>query len=89
MTDPDLVATQLAQLYDRAFGGKPRGRFRVAAKHLRQMAGVRRLYEADTRRIGRALYEHGFTLIDMETYFVVISHKTFASYRRVNEESLR
>jgi hypothetical protein len=34
------------------------------------------------------MYELGFSMIDMETYFVIISHRTFSSYRRLNEEPI-
>jgi len=34
------------------------------------------------------MYELGFSRIDMETYFVIISHRAFSSCRRLNEESI-
>lgn len=85
---PEEVAGWLADLYNLQFGGRPRGRFRISMKHLRRVMGRRRLYPEDVDALSRALFEHGHVLVDMETYFVVISQKTFASYRRVNEACL-
>lgn len=86
--DTDVIAGELARLYDVGFGGKERGRYRISAKHLQKLAKRRRLYPEDVQVIGRALFERGFVLLDMEGFFVVLSQKTFASYRRVNEAAL-
>lgn len=82
------VADRLCHLYDRPFGGKESGRFRVAAKLVREMAGRRRLYEDDVRDLARAMLERGYVLIDMDSFFVVMSVNTFTNYRRANEECL-
>ena len=82
------VADSLVGLYARQFGGKPKGRFRIAAKLLRKLAGRRRLYEDDVRDLTRARLERGYVLIDMDGFFVVMSANTFANYRRANEDVL-
>jgi len=82
------VADRLAELYAQPFGGKKTGRYRVAAKLVRELAGRRRLYEDDVRDLGREMLERGFVLIDMETFFVVLSANTFVNYRRANEDSI-
>ena len=86
--DVDVVADELARLYDVSFGGKERGRYRISAKHLQRLAGRRRLYPEDNLAIARALFERGYVLLDMESFFVVLSQKTFASYRRVNQSAI-
>ncbi len=82
------AASQIVELYEQPFGGKPRGRFRISMKHLREVTGRKRLYESDINDLSRALNELGFALIDMETFFVVLSHRTFTSYRRVNDAAI-
>ncbi|MEQ9641542.1 MAG: hypothetical protein RIM84_16075 [Alphaproteobacteria bacterium] len=82
------VAGQLVALYEQPFGGKRRGRYRIAMKLMRQLLGVRRVWPDQIEAIRRALYQQGFVLLDMETYFTVVSQQTFSSYRRVNESSL-
>lgn len=84
----EQVAEQLAALYATPFGGKPRGRFRVPAKLVRALAGRKRLYENDIRELSRALFELGYVLIDMDTFFVVLSTNTFTNYRRANEDAI-
>lgn len=84
MTAAD-VAERLGEMYEQPFAGKPRGRFRISQKHLRQMVGKRRLYSQDIEAIARELYELGYVFIDLDTYFVVLSQKAFTSYRRVND----
>ncbi len=81
-------ADRLAALYNESFGGKETGRYRIAAKLVRALAGRRRLYEDDVRNLSRALLERGFVLIDMESFFVVMSANTFVNYRRANEEAI-
>lgn len=85
----DGAAESLAALYDKDFGGKEKGRFRIPMKLVRTLLGRRRLYEDDVRNLSRALFERGFVLIDMDTFFVVMSANAFVNYRRANEESLK
>jgi hypothetical protein len=83
------VADRLASLYERPFGGKEKGRYRIAMKLMRQLAGRRRLYQEDVQGIARALLERGYVLIDMDSFFVVMSANSFVNYRRTNEVSIR
>lgn len=84
----DAAADRLAEFYSRPFGGKGKGRFRIAAKLVRQLTGRRRLYEDDVKDLSRALVERGFVLLDMDGYFVIMSANTFVNYRRANEDVL-
>jgi hypothetical protein len=83
---PDAVADTLARLYSEKFGGKDSGRYRVAARAIRDAAGRRRLYEEDVRALARAMVERGYVLIDMDTFFVVMSANAFVNYRRANDQ---
>ena len=82
------TADRLCALYDKEFGGKKSGRYRIPAKLLREFAGRRRLYEDDILNLGRALVERGYILIDMDSFYVVMSANTFINYRRANEDLL-
>ena len=57
-------------------------------KLVREIADKRRLYEDDIRALTRALFERGFVLIDMDTFFVVMSANGFVNYRRANEDCI-
>lgn len=83
------AADKLAALFDRPFGGKTKGRFRISAKLVRQACQRRRLYEDDIRQLTRELLERGYILVDMDSFFVLLSANSFVNYRRANEESLR
>lgn len=82
------TAERLAALYDRSFGGKTSGRFRIPMKLVREIAGRKRLYETDVRDLTRALFERGYVLIDMDSFLVVMSANAFVNYRRANEDCL-
>lgn len=82
------VADKLAAMVDRPFGGKQKGRYRIAMKLMRRLAGRRRLYDSDIQNIGRALLERGYVLIDMDSFFVIMSANSFVNYRRCNEDSI-
>ena len=86
---PETAAEKLAALFDAPFGGKSKGRFRISNKLLRQILQRRRLYDDDIRQLTRALLERGFVLVDMDSFFVVLSANSFVNYRRTNEECLR
>lgn len=86
--EPTEVARLLVALYEEPFGGKRRGRYRIAMKLMRRLLGVRRVWPDQVEAVRRALYQQGYVLLDMETYFTVVSQQTFFSYRRVNESAL-
>lgn len=82
------TAKRLAALYAENFGGKSSGRYRIAAKLLREMMGRRRLYPEDIQHLTRATLEEGYVLIDMDSFFVVLSANAFTNYRRVSTEAV-
>lgn len=82
---PRRVAEKLAELYERPFGGKARGRFRVSMKVMRALTGRRRVPEALVRDISAEVFELGYVLVDLDTYFVVLAQRTFRGYRRVSD----
>lgn len=79
---------RLATLYEESFGGKKSGRYRIPAKLMRAMAQRKRMYEDDIRALTRALLERGFVLIDMDSFYVVMSANAFVNYRRLNDDVL-
>ena len=83
------TAEHMAALYDREFGGKAHGRYRIPDKLVRRIAGRKRLYEADIRALSAALFELGYVLIDMDTFYVVMSANSFVNYRRANDDCVR
>ncbi len=88
-TDPiQETADYLVSLYAKRFGGKDQGRYRISDKLFRKLSGRRRLYEEDIIALTRAMFERGYVLIDMGSFFVVLSANTFVNYRRVNEDCL-
>jgi len=82
------VAEQLAALYERGFGGKERGRYRISMKHLRALTGRKRVPPRALRGIAEELFELGYVLVDMETFVVVLAQRTFTSYRRVSDSAV-
>jgi hypothetical protein len=84
-----VVADRLAEMSNESFGGKSKGRYRIAEKLVRTLAGRRRLYEDDIRALSRALLERGFVLVDMDSFFVVMGANTFVNYRRANEDCVK
>lgn len=83
--DHKQIAKTLVATYQNPFGGKANGRYRIAMKHLRQIAGCRRIFQEDMAQINKEIYQMGYSLIDMESFCVVISHKTFTHYRRYSD----
>ncbi|MDH3232347.1 MAG: hypothetical protein OEQ29_02390 [Alphaproteobacteria bacterium] len=86
--DADAIADCLLRLYDQEFGGSRRGRFRISMKLMKKIAGRGRLHSTQLRAVADEVFERGLVLVDLETFFVVLSQRTFVNYRRVNEASL-
>jgi len=85
---PQQVAERIAALYEVVFGGKDRGRYRFSMKQMRALTGRKRVPAGIIRKIGEEVFELGYVLIDLETYFVVLAQATFRSYRRVSDGCL-
>ena len=82
------IAEQLAALYEDKFGGKDRGRYRISMKQMRALTDRKRVPAEVIGKIGEELFELGYVLIDLETFFVVLAQGTFRSYRRVSDSRL-
>ncbi|WP_219929228.1 hypothetical protein [Albidovulum aquaemixtae] len=84
----DKTADTLAAMYVASFGGKASGRYRIARKLICGLMGRRRLYAEDVQELTRAVFERGYLLIDMESFFAVLSANAFVNYRRANRDCL-
>jgi hypothetical protein len=89
MIEMNHAASRLAALYAKGFGGKPSGRYRISAKQVREMLNRRRLYSDDIVALTRAMLEQGFILIEMDSFFVVLSANAFTNYRRASAEAVK
>lgn len=79
---PEALARVLVRLFAERFGGATAGKFRISRKFMRQLAGRRKLPDDYLATLAEDMFEAGFVVIDCESYFVVLSQKQFASYRR-------
>ena len=80
---PEALAEILVCLFGERFGGPSAGKFRISRKFLRQLAGRRKLSDGYFAQLAEEMFEAGFVFVDCESYFIVLSQKQFASYRRV------
>ncbi len=79
------VARRLAEFYEQPFGGKPDGRYRLSPKLLRKLAQRRRISDEFAAQLAEEMFELGYVFIDLESYYVVTSARTYANYRRLAE----
>ena len=84
----DRAAETLAAMYDRSFGGKASGRYRISRKNVTGLLGKRRMYAEDVQNLSRALFEKGYVLVDMDSFFVVLGANSFVNHRRANEDAI-
>jgi hypothetical protein len=82
------IAECLAALYETRFGGKERGRYRISMKQMRALTNRKRVPGDIIGRIGEEVFELGYVLVDLETFFVVLAQATFRNYRRVSDSCL-
>ncbi len=64
----DPVADRLVAIYEKPFGGRAEGRYRIVEKLLRSLCGRQRLYEADIHYLIRAMLERDYVLIEMDGF---------------------
>jgi len=88
MTPAKDTASYLAALYTESFGGKGAGRYRIPAKHVRDLMGQKRVYPDDIHALTRAMFELGYLFIDMDSFYVVLSANSFVNYRRTSAEAI-
>ena len=82
------VAKLLAALYGQAFGGKRLGKYRISRKFLRELARRQRITPDFVQELGDELFERGYVIADLETFFAVLDQRLFNSHRRVNATAI-
>lgn len=85
---PEELVNDLVRLSAERFGGVSGGKYRISRKFLRQLAGRRKLPDDYLSALAEEMFEAGFVLVDCESYFIVLSQKQFASYRRVTSAAV-
>ncbi|MBC8268286.1 MAG: hypothetical protein H8E36_06030 [Rhodospirillaceae bacterium] len=86
---PNEVARELVNFYDQPFGGKSTGRYRISPKNLRSLMQRRRISDEFVRLLSEEMFELGFVFIDMESFYVVTSARTYTNYRRVSDAMIK
>lgn len=85
---PHEVVALLAELYEQEFGGKERGRFKIARSSLRRLMGNKRLRDSAISEIADAALDAGYILIDLGDYFAVVEEAVMLNYRPVPKSVL-
>ncbi|NQV48663.1 MAG: hypothetical protein HQ504_12905 [Rhodospirillaceae bacterium] len=80
---PYEVAKKLVDFYERPFGGKSNGRYRISPKNLRRLMQRRRISDEFIRLLAEEMFELGYIFIDMQSFYVVTSARSFSNYRRL------
>lgn len=71
LTSPRQVARSLRRIFQREFGGKAAGRYRLDPGRLRKLAGREHLRLSFLRDVNEFLLERGFVLTNAGDFFVV------------------
>lgn len=82
------VVAALEKIYEQEFGGKERGRFKIARASLRRLTGSKRLDDNVLRDIVNAAFDAGYVLIDLGDYFAVVEEAVMLNYRPVPKSVL-
>lgn len=73
--------SELKTMYDSEFGGKPRGRFKIARDHMLYLLGVVRLYDDDAQFLVNEAFKQGVVVINADAYFHVIMWSDIVNWR--------
>lgn len=86
--NPHEVVDVLAKIYEQEFGGKERGRFKIARSSLRRLTGSKRLHDKALDDIADAALDAGYVLVDLGDYFAVVEETVMLNYRPVPKSVL-
>lgn len=86
---PEEVSQFLSDIYEKQFGGKKRGRYRISRINLRSLSGRKVLQESIVEAITyRALEDFGLVITDLGDEFSVIEIDVLRNYRAVPKSVL-
>lgn len=77
------VAIMLSDIYETAFGGKERGRFRISRNNLKILADRKVIRQSFVDELKEEAWEYELVVVDLEDGFVVIDVNLLDSYRFV------
>ena len=75
------VAIMLSDIYETAFGGKERGRFRISRNNLKILADRKVIKQSFVDELKEEAWEYELVVVDLEDGFVVIDVNLLDSYR--------
>lgn len=79
----EQMAEIIADIYEKKFGGKRRGRFQILRSTFRQLAGRINLHDTFIQEVAVICLENGFVLFSLKDIIVVIETKVMLNYRNV------
>lgn len=83
------IATMLRDLYEKAFGSKPRGRFQISKKDFYVLAERKRIEPSIPEAVIREAYELGFVVTDLGESYSVVEASVMEGYRSVTARVLK
>lgn len=84
------IAETLADFYEESFGGKPKGRYQITRKLMKQFTGRKILRQDFLDQITERLYDLNLTLIDLAgDTFIVIPTKILEGYRKLTTRMVK
>ncbi len=85
---PEDVAQELADIYEKTFGGKKRGRYKISRGNLCSLSLRKRLEDSTIEKITNAAYDIGYIIVNLGEYFAVIEEGVMLNYRPVPKSVL-
>ncbi len=81
---PEQLSEKLNKIYETSFGGKTRGRFKIARVHLRQLANLSILTDRYISEVYETLlHQHNLILMNLDSSFCVFPATIAKGFRRV------
>ena len=85
---PADVAKDLADIYEKTFGGKKRGRYKISRGSLCSLSSRKRLEDSIIDKITDAAYDIGYIIVNIGEYFAVVEEGVMLNYRPVPKSVL-
>lgn len=84
------VANRIRKLYESPFGGKNRGRFKIADELMRRLAGrPGRMEDGTLKKIQAEAHTHGLELSKKDGFYTVIEIEKMLAWRPVPARLVR
>ena len=83
LLSPSRLAGMLASIYKKNFGEQNQGRYQISREQLAEISQRQIIHDSYIEEVNIMLLEHGYILVNLGYYFVVLNQKSISNLRKI------